>query len=527
MKQSRKEFLQFLGYTGVSLGTLDLFGALTSAFGSSAARIRGLSSGIAKDEVVTAPGISAQMLISWDDPISKDGTLKFGFNNDYTALIEHSSKGNRAFLWVNHEYPSTLFLGTRSKSKSMQDIEKEMKSVGGSFIEIKKNKKGQWKVLKNSLANFRMDGLSKIPFAYGQKIEGVDYAIGTFANCAGGQTPWGTILTCEENYHDYYGERKEGSREILPGDLGWASKESYPPEHYGWVVEVDPKTKAGVKHISLGRFAHESATVTRAKNGNVVVYSGDDKAGECLYKFVSNHPDSFESGTLYVASLAQKKWIPLDLSKTKALGPHFKNQTDIYTYTRKAAHLAGGTALDRPEDIEIIPGTAQVLIALTNNTKKNNYFGSILKVMEDGDDAASLSFTHDTFIAGGEATGFACPDNLAFDPKGNLWFTTDISGSKMNKEPYASFGNNGLFVVMKEGEHKGKAIQMASAPFDAEFTGPTFTKDGKTLFLSVQHPGENSKSLSELTSHWPEGGNAIPKPSVITLQGPVLEAITS
>ena len=131
----------------------------------------------------------------------------------------------------------------------------------------------------------------------------------------------------------------------------------------------------------------------------------------------------------------------------------------------------------------------------------------------------------DTFLSGGEETGFACPDNLAFDNGGNLWFTSDISGGAMNKGPYVSFKNNGLFVLLRSGENAGEVVQIASAPVDAELTGPFFTPDGKTLFLSVQHPGGQSNSLNELTSHWPDGGDSLPSPSVVTIQGPLLNAI--
>ena len=90
--------------------------------------------------------------------------------------------------------------------------------------------------------------------------------------------------------------------------------------------------------------------------------------------------------------------------------------------------------------------------------------------------------------------------------------------------PYKPFKNNGLFVVPTSGENAGEVIQVASAPVDAEFTGISFAPDQKTLFISVQHPGENSKSLNELTSTWPTG--KIPKPSVIAIEGEFLESFT-
>jgi len=131
------------------------------------------------------------------------------------------------------------------------------------------------------------------------------------------------------------------------------------------------------------------------------------------------------------------------------------------------------------------------------------------------------------FLSGGDESGFACPDNLAFDRVGNLWITTDISGSAMNQGVFKNFKNNGLFVVPRKGAQAGQAIQVASAPKDAEFTGPLFSPDFKTLFLSVQHPGELTRDLTRPTSRWPFGGDQLPKSSVITLQGPLLEQLMS
>ena len=128
-------------------------------------------------------------------------------------------------------------------------------------------------------------------------------------------------------------------------------------------------------------------------------------------------------------------------------------------------------------------------------------------------------------MAGGKETGFACPDNMAFDVAGNLWFTSDMSGSLMHQEPYTDFKNNGLFLVPRTGPKAGEVLQIASAPSDAELTGPFFAPNGKTLFLSVQHPGEYSPNLEELTSHWPDGGDAIPRSAVVAISGDTLEAI--
>jgi len=86
--------------------------------------------------------------------------------------------------------------------------------------------------------------------------------MGTFQNCSGGVTPWGTVLTCEENYQHCYGECKRGSaeRDERMGTYGWSKFYENDPTHYGWVVEVDPKSGEAKKLVALGRFCHECAT---------------------------------------------------------------------------------------------------------------------------------------------------------------------------------------------------------------------------------------------------------------------------
>ena len=180
--------------------------------------------------------------------------------------------------------------------------------------------------------------------------------------------------------------------------------------------------------------------------------------------------------------------------------------------------------MDRPEDIEIDPTTKNIIVALTNNKKAGNLHGSLFKIMEKDANPLSLEFTSETFLAGGPKTGFACPDNLAFDIRGNLWMCTDISGSAMKGPDYAAFGNNGLFYIPLKGPHAGQPLQVASAPNGAEFTGPCFSADGTTLFLSVQHPGERFHERPEMASTWPDGQTS---PCVVSIQGPTIDRLVA
>jgi secreted PhoX family phosphatase len=528
----RRSFLEFLGKGVLSLSVTPTL--LAGKFYTSIPTNKDLPliKGIKpsdRDVLKLAKGLDFHILARWGDSITPTET--FGFNNDFTAFIpldDHSP--DEGLLWVNHEYIDPLFVSKfdGSADKTKEQVEKEQYNVGGSFIHIRKKKNGRWEVIENAPHNRRISGQTPIPFNWEEPIAGKKEAIGTLGNCSGGVTPWGTILTCEENYDQYYGERNFKNGERLPapiGDFGWYKHYDYPPEHYGWVVEVDPKTGKAQKHVALGRCAHECATIKELEDGRLVVYTGDDAINQCLYKFISSKPGSLSEGTLYVANTRLNRWESLKYEDSNVLQKLFKNQTEVLIRLREAARVVGGSPLDRPEDIEIDPINGNVLVSLTNNTAVKNYYGSILKIEEDNNDHTSLTFKSEVYLAGGAETGFACPDNMAFDLAGNLWFTSDISGSQMNKEPYKEFKNNGLFLVPRKGEQAGQVIQVASAPTDAELTGPWFAPDGKTLFLSVQHPGEYSPSLAQLTSHWPDGGEEMPKPAVVAIQGRLLEEI--
>lgn len=514
----RRDFLKFLGVStyGLSLGqSAFLTSCLTQRpdlekFLINGKDIKGLSP-TNLDDLVLANGLSYHLIIKHGDKINQQD--HFGFNNDYIDYVVLNDQ--EILMWVNNEYVHPLFIGGYERTK--ENIDKEKYEVGGSLIKLKKTQKG-YVLVENDPLNQRITGATRIPFHPPQKILGNTYGLGTLGNCAGGKTPWGTILTCEENFQDYYGDRQEdGSIKHPKYSLHWDKFDFRPPEHYGWVVEVNPLTGEAKKHIHLGRFAHESATCIKAKNGHVVVYSGDDKKDEHLYKFVSKSGENFDEGTLYVADIGQGKWLELSLNNPK-LKNMFKSHTDLMIRVREASKILGATELDRPEDIEIHPLTGDIFITLTNNKPKGNYHGSILKISEEDGDYSSLSFKSETFLTGGDF--LSCPDNLTFDSQGNLYIATDISGSSMNKEPYTKFKNNGLFVVPTSGEFEGQAIQLASAPTDAELTGLKFSPHEESLFVSVQHPGENSETLKSLTSHWPfNDGQSIPRSAVIEMKG--------
>lgn len=539
---NRRKFLTYVG-TGVTALTvasagLSTFAPKTQAQGTKAAShlfgIKKKVSGLNfkpiqpsdKDELVLPRGYKYDVVAAYGDVINKAGDT-FGYNNDFTMFFPINGSNQRGLLWVNHEYTSDLWVtGAPVNGKySASQIQKLLYNQGGSIIEIYQNEDGIWKMDTSSKYARRITGLT--PFrltgpARGSKaVGGVDIVQGTFANCSGGKTLWNTVLSAEENY--------ESTSEAA----------SLNETHYGWIVEVDPfdKNFAPRKHTALGRFHHENSAMGLTNDGRLAVYMGDDKQDACVYKFISKNKyvksrkqansDLLEEGTLYAANMAKGTWVALTIEAVRAaakdnaeLLAKFQTQADVLVHAHDAAVLLGATPTDRPEDVEISPFDKSVFIAHTNNAKHGNMHGHITRFLEDNDDLGSLTFDFEIFACGGRQSGFSAPDNLTFDSDGNLWTVTDISSSSVGKGIFKTFQNNGVFVIPTSGDAMGEAYQFASAPIEAELTGPCFTDDETTLFLAVQHPGEETEDKNNPTSMWPHRkGDNQPRPSVVAITG--------
>lgn len=487
-----------------------------------------VSSKVTTADTITLPrGYSYQILAPWGEDLGNGLTV--GFNHDYVGyfpidMLEGGKSSEDALLTINHEYVNPLFLGTTERTAA--NMEKEKRSMGVSVMRVKLQN-GKWEVVKNDPHNRRIDGLTDIeltgPAAGTAAVKGATRVKGTIGNCSGGQTPWGTLLTCEENV-DGYTKQWEGT--------------GYEATHQGWITEIDPFDPQSTprKHTAMGRFRHENAAVTVAKDGRVVAYMGDDMRDACVYKYVSkgkyNPQDRkanlnlLSEGDLYVADFSSGKWLLLDYDRNKGLKdakkadgkPMFTSQADILVDARAAALAIKATPTDRPEDIEIHPLTGEVYIALTNNSAHGNYFGQIVKLSEQNDDWTSEKFKWEVFAVGGPQSGFSSPDNLVFDPYGNLWMVTD-SGTGEDTI-YDFLGNNSMFFFPTEGPNKGKAYRFCTGPVEAEMTGPVWSPDGKTLFLAIQHPGEDTQSLDKPTSTFAAlPGSNIPRPTLVAIRG--------
>ena len=529
---SRRDFLEFMGRGSVALSLpVALLGNSKHANASSRA-FQAIEPSYS-DNLLLSPDLSYSVICKWGDLLNSQGD-RFGFNNDFTAFLPISS--TEGLLFVNHERPSSIIQYRYTGGpRTLEEVLGEQDSIGASILYIGRSKNsGIWSLKPLSERNRRISARTAIPFSNGTTVYGSNFAQGTLANCSGGVTPWGTVLSCEENYEYYYGEVKyvDGKRELdrSPGErFKWFQHFPNPPEHYGWVVEINPQTGSAKKLVGLGRFAHEVSAVAQANCGKAVVYTGDDREFGRLYKFIADKKGSLDEGRLYAANFDEGRWILLDRNSNEKLGARYATQMDLLINAREAAEIAGATGLDRPEDIDFDPADGSVMICLTKNKSRepSNYYGSLMRLTEQNNDPLAMEFTARTIVAGSKTT-FGCPDNMTFDPRGNLWFTTDVSARDIARATkYGKFKNNGLYYVPLHGVDAGNVFQMGSAPVGAQLSGPTFSPDGKTLFVSVFGPGENSKTVDEWTSHWPNGGTALPRPGVVSIYGALLDRLTS
>ncbi|MGL4323692.1 MAG: PhoX family protein [Beijerinckiaceae bacterium] len=565
------------------------------------------------DKMYVAEGYNADVLIRWGDPVLPGAAAfdpekqsadmqsrQFGYNNDYIGYIPLDGS-KRGLLCINHEYTNEELMfpqvdGRQDlRTKNFADMTKdladiEMMAHGGSVLEVARGTDGKWAVVKDSRYARRITAGTPMeitgPAAGHERMKtNADPAgtkvFGMLNNCAGGRTPWGTWVTCEENINGYFwGALAEGHKEArnhkrmgVPGKwANWGayydrfdvSKEPNEPNRFGWVVEIDPMDPNSTpkKRTALGRFKHEGAAGITNKDGRYVIYSGDDQRFDYLYKFVSRgkvdnanraaNMDLLADGTLYAAKFnadGTMAWLPLVFGQgplTEANG--FRSQADVLIETRIAADFLGATKMDRPEDVEANPKTNRVYAMLTNNNQRkagdenpanpraNNRFGHIVEMIPPDGDHAAEKFTWDILVKCGDpaiaevgatfnaATSkdgwFGMPDNCAVDADGRLWISTDGNSKSRTGR------NDGLWAIETEGQARGTSKLFCRVPNGAEMCGPEFTPDGETLFLAVQHPGEADPDDSSAaptnyktpTTRWPDfQSNVPPRPSIVVV----------
>jgi secreted PhoX family phosphatase len=634
------------------------------------------------DTVTVPAGYQASVLFRLGDPINavtpdykNDGTepgdsfaFRSGDHHDALYYFGLSASGtfdpnasSRGLLAINHEAITPPFLHANGVTSAggvrtvVDEVIKEFNAHGVSIIEVVKDSNNRWSYVRNSTFNRRITTLTDMIIsgpAGGSSFMITKYSPdgtrtrGTINNCANGYTPWGTYLTCEENYAGYFrrvaatDNARRSAKELTSfarngvagnGREGWATVTAPDPQDlfsrwntevrgtsanglddfrnvantYGWNVEIDPfnPTSTPKKRTALGRFAHEGAWVGPVTAGRpVVFYMGDDARNEYIYKFVSTANwdpadatrgiaagDKYlDNGKLFAARFNADglgEWLELsfgigNINSTNTTYP-FANQADVCINSRLAADVAGATKMDRPEWGAVDPVNGNVYMTLTNNNstlrtlastdaanprfyndprttgtaQRGNPNGHIIRWAEVNNNPAAVAFAWDIFLFGARATSDArtvnlsgltaandmsSPDGLWFSRNGILWIQTDDGA-------YTDVTNCMMLAALPGQVRDGAALQVANVdgtatktvttymgaqlgeaklrrflvgPKECEITGVTETPDGRTMFVNIQHPGEDTApnfTTKTYGSYWPDGGQSRPRSATIVI----------
>lgn len=541
------------------------------------------------DDAVRVPvGYSARVLLRWGEPVGSlagspaftadasssaaDQALQAGMHHDGMTYFPINGSSNHGLLAINHEYTDERLLhGSSSVGWGVEQALKSMEAVGVSVVEVVK-RGDRWHIVRPSRYARRISLSTPIAISgpaagnalmkTAQDPHGVR-VLGTMMNCANGWTPWGTYLTCEENFQAYFPASDpttltSAQKRYGIGGRGYAhhqfdarfdaSRTPQEPNRFGWVVEIDPfkPDATPVKRTAMGRFKHEAAIPHIGTDRRVAFYLSDDEPFEYFYKFVTAEPlpapgkeplrDMLDRGTLYVArfdSGGQGVWLPLvHGTGPLTLANGFADQASILVHARLAADALGATTMDRPEGCAVDVNTHEVFLACTNNTARgtaggrngtnpanpraNNFFGHILRMREQEDAAGATQFSWSLFLLGGDSSqadttssgsSTAKPPSKAdgFGSPDNLFM--DSGGLLWIQTDMSGsligkppYANLGNNQVLAADPISGEVRRFLTVPRGAEATGCVLTADRKTMFLNIQHPGEG------MSSTWPDGG---------------------
>jgi len=561
-------------------------------------KFKSIPASMLKDTVEVPQGYTAKVLYPWGEPIkagvagfkqdasntAAEQALQAGMHHDGMHFFPIDNNPNHGLLVMNHEYIDATLLHTDGGFKdnpdtySKEKVDKEMAAHGVSIIEIQKQG-DQWTINKNSKYARRITTATPMQFT---GVAGANdllktnadpsgmKPVGTNNNCANGFTPWGTYLTCEENFQIIFGgldddleiddslrtlHKRYGIRD--KSFYGWekhhkrfsVKNEPNEPNRFGWIIEIDPfdPNSTPKKHTAMGRFRHENCAnmIGEKKAGHddkIAFYSGDDSRFEYIYKFIPSknynpndqqaNRDLLESGILYVAKFnddGSGQWLAL-IHGEKGLTAEngFANQAEIMIKTRLAAKIVGATPMDRPEWIAVNQQNKRMYCTLTNNSKreetsavsprKHNEHGHIISWKEEDNNPHALNFSWDVFLLAGD------PSSQQQNLKGNIIGDIFSSPDGLFIDPRGAlwiqtdisgstqntgeYENFGNNQMLVADPVTKEVRRFLTGPVGAEITGTTMTADMKSLFVNIQHPGDVPGGLKDTVKKTPENPKA-------------------
>jgi len=501
-------------------------------------------------------------------PTSQEAALQTGlghdgmwfFSVDQRDRIKHGPsfrpRCDAGMLCINHEFGRNTHALGKDQPESLEDVRLSQNVHGVSVVKIRCNRRGHWRVVKSSHAR-RITANTPMAFsgpaAHSPLLQNPNgsIALGTVNNCGSGSTPWGTYLTCEENFNGYfgasmglapteeqarYGFSDEGfgygwhkfDKRFDLSDTGYANEQ----HRFGWIVEIDPfdGTQKPVKRTGLGRFKHEAIAIAESGNGRIAAYMGDDQRFDYCYKYVSNTSwksaiskgqSPLDDGKLYVARFDEDgtgQWLELSIDNP-VLSARFGSQAEVLIYARIASDLLGATPMDRPE-WTTIGKNGEVYWTLTNNSNRTepnaanpeapNSDGHIIRTV-DADDHLGTSFKWEIYLLASSTRGtegvFTDPDAAYADEDGRLFIGTD--GGQPD-------GLQDQLVVFDTSKSVPEPKRLLVGVSSDEITGFTMTPDRRTAFVNIQHPGNGSPSATNFPAYY--DGITIPRDCTLVIR---------
>ena len=590
---SRRGFLGGVLAFGSGAAVMGTAGLMSSTSAQAASSRFGFTPvPISTDSTVHVPeGYEWQTIARWGDKLfSSAGDFDpvkgvdlassdkvFGENTDGMEL--YNVEGHQ-LIAVNHEYVNPkINLSETEGEVTSADQAKILQNMQGVTVMEVAEQDGNWSIVVDSPYNRRIH--HNTPMKLQGPAAGSDLlktaadpsgteSLGTFNNCGAGRTPWGTYLTCEENFNGYFGSTDENFDR--PADykrygINLESRYSYekfdarfdvsqnPNEPYraGYIVEIDPSDASStpIKRTALGRFKHENAAVAIAADGRPVVYMGDDERGEYMYKFVASGfyapgvdtSTLLDDGQLYVARYNDDgtgTWLALTPSATGM------SEEEIAVFSRVAGTAVGATTMDRPEWVAVNPNAVEVYCCLTNNSRRGaknddgsirtnaagepmianapnprdlNKYGQIVRLRPHNDDHATSTFDWDLYVMAGNPT----VHSDAYAGSSNI-----NEGNMFNSPDGMMFDSAGLLWIQTDGNDSneddyagmgnnqmlagdpvtGQIERFMTVPQGAEVTGLTWSSDRRSMFVGIQHPD----------APFPDGEGVLARSSVVVVK---------